>query len=355
LDKAKQAIRKENLAILVEGNMDVIASYQAGVTNVVASSGTALTAEQIKLLKRYSNNLAISFDADLAGEAASKRGVGVAMEQGMTVKVIVLDPKIGKDPDEYIKVDRQKWIEAIAGARLFMDYYFDYVLNKLDLSKVESKKEAGGILLQEIAKIQNKIEQSHYLQKLGEILNVSEQVLRESITTKAKSASPPESNDARQEKNPSKNRNFLLGERLLALLLKYPENLPYVINHLNPETIKDVSLQELYTNLILYYNSINTDTDRFDLESFCATLGKSQSLRQKIDILLLLAEKDFFDFDEDKIKNEIQKSVKIIRENYFFDERKKIEKEMKEAEGRGDHKKISELSEKFNRLVSINE
>lgn len=140
LDRAKQTIRKENLTILVEGNMDVVASHQAGVCNVVASSGTALTAEQVKLLKRYSNNLAISFDADLAGEAASKKGVGVAMEQEMTVKVIVLDPKIGKDPDEYIKKDRQKWIEATSGARLFMDYYFDYVLNKLDLNKVESKK-----------------------------------------------------------------------------------------------------------------------------------------------------------------------------------------------------------------------
>ncbi len=362
LDKAKQAIRKENLAVLVEGNMDVIASHQAGITNVVASSGTALTAEQVKLLKRYSENLAISFDADSAGEAASRRGIDVALEQGATVKVIVLDPKIGKDPDEYIKKACQKWIEAISGAQLFMDYYFGYVLNKLDLNKVESKKEAAKILLKEISKLQNKIEQSHYLQKLGETLGVSEQVLRESLQVAAKMLVPRSNlqsvNKNTSSEKPPRDRNFLLSERLLSLAIKYPDNLPYIINHLSPETIRDASLQELYKNLILYYNNINTNIDRFCLNTFCSSFlnDKNRSLlRYKIDTLLLLAEKDFCNFNNDEIKSELQKSVRLLKENYLIDERKKIEREMKEAERRSDYKKIFELSEKFNRLMNFNE
>lgn len=359
LDKAKQAIRRENLSVLVEGNMDVIASHQAGITNVVASSGTALTAEQVKLLKRYSENLAIAFDADSAGEAASKRGIDVALEQGMTVKVIVLDPKIGKDPDDYIKKDLQKWTEAICGAKLFMDYYFQHVLGKLDLNKIELKKEAARILLKEISKLQNKIEQSHYLQKLGEILNVPEQILRESMQVIKPSAKQLVSQKIENKnENLSKDRNFLLSERLLSLAIKYPENLSFIISHVAPEIIKDVSMQKLYKNLILYYNNLNTKIDSFCLESFCSTFLNDKErflLQHKINALLLLAEKDFCDFDEDGIRSEIQKNVRLLKENHLIDERKKVEKEMKEAEKRNDYKRICELSEKFSRLINFNE
>lgn len=362
LNKAKQMIRKENLAILVEGNMDVIASHQAGITNVVASSGTALTREQVKLLKRYSENLAISFDADSAGEAASKRGIDVALEQGMNVKVIVLDPKVGKDPDEYIKKDKQKWIQAIADAKLFMDYYFQYVLDKLDLNKVEEKKEAARLLLSEIIKIKDKVEQSHYLQKLAEILNVPEQILRESMRANIKSspAAPAQSDTkAKNYESSVRDRNLILSERLLALALKYPENLSYIIDHLTPQVIKDTFMRELYRGLILYYNNINNPANKFDFETFCSTFlsnQKKQSLFQhKINALLLLAEKDFYDFDGERIKNEIQKIIKFLKESYFLDERKKLEKEMKEAEKRNDYKKICILLEEFNRLMSINE
>ncbi|MDD5221638.1 MAG: DNA primase, partial [Patescibacteria group bacterium] len=87
-DKAKAAIKKEDAVIMVEGNMDVIACHQAGSKNVVASSGTALTADQVKLLKRYTNNLLLSFDVDLAGENATQRGIDVAMKAEMNIKVI---------------------------------------------------------------------------------------------------------------------------------------------------------------------------------------------------------------------------------------------------------------------------
>ena len=103
LNKAKTEIKAKDLAVIVEGQMDVIACHQAGMTNVVASSGTALTAEQVKLIKRYSGNVAMAFDADNAGQEAMKRGVDVALVEGLNIKIINLPPEGGKDADECLK------------------------------------------------------------------------------------------------------------------------------------------------------------------------------------------------------------------------------------------------------------
>jgi DNA primase len=116
IHKAKTAIKSEDLAVLVEGQMDVIACHQAGMANVVAASGTALTAEQIKILKRYTTTVAMAFDADSAGQNAGKRGAGVALEEGMNVKVIQIPSGFAKDADECLKKDKAVWFKAVAGA-----------------------------------------------------------------------------------------------------------------------------------------------------------------------------------------------------------------------------------------------
>ena len=116
LDKAKKSIREGDLVVVVEGQMDVIASHQAGVKNVIASSGTALTVDQIKLLKRYTENIALSFDLDQAGELAAKRGIENALREGMNIKVIQIPEGFGKDPDDCIRKDPEAWKKIILNA-----------------------------------------------------------------------------------------------------------------------------------------------------------------------------------------------------------------------------------------------
>src|SRR3989338_5336361 len=111
LDLAKAEIRRLGYVILVEGNMDALSCYQAGTKNAVAVSGTALTEEQIKLIKRFNNNVMIAFDADAAGLNANLRGVDLAWQAGLNVKVINLSG--GKDPDELIKENPDKWKESV--------------------------------------------------------------------------------------------------------------------------------------------------------------------------------------------------------------------------------------------------
>lgn len=210
LDKAKEAIRKKNLCILVEGNMDVIMSHQAGVKNTIASSGSALSVDQLKIIKRYTNNLALAFDSDSAGDKATKRTINLAIEQEMGVKIIVLKDK---DPADLIKKNRSGWLKAIKKAKPIMRYYFDDTFGKYNPKKLEHKKEIAKILLPIIGRIPNKIEQAHWIQKLSQKLNVDEKILLEqSSQLEAQSLKPQP-----KTQNLPKSRLDKLRERLLAL------------------------------------------------------------------------------------------------------------------------------------------
>lgn len=349
LDFAKQEIKKENQAVMVEGNMDVIASHQAGIENVIATSGTAMTVEQVNLLKRYSQNIAISFDADLAGNTAAMRGIDIALREGINIKVIMLSPEIGKDPDDYIKKDPSLWREAIANALAYMDYYIKKTLSTLDIRKIEDKKKAAKTLLAQVVKIPDKVEQTYYLEKLTNILGVSEQILRESLPREKETVGPAALGG---EIIPflKKNRPSLLAESFIALVLKYPNQLSSVIDYLEPFMFPDARLREIYKNLILYYNKT---VDKGDLESVLQGIFNDPESKKYVTSLFILPEKDFAEFSEEEIGNEILKSAKYLRENYIFSERKRLEMEMKRAEENKEFARIKELAEEFNKLINI--
>ncbi|MDO8261071.1 MAG: DNA primase, partial [Candidatus Magasanikbacteria bacterium] len=140
LDRAKLEIKANDSVIITEGQMDVISSHQAGFKNVVASSGTALTTEQIILIKRFTNNISLAFDHDAAGAMAADRGIKEAMQADMNIKVIEIPN--GKDPDECIKNNPADFERAVKNAKAMMQYYFDITLEKLNVEELEGKREA---------------------------------------------------------------------------------------------------------------------------------------------------------------------------------------------------------------------
>lgn len=347
LDKAKQEIKKQNSALVVEGQMDVLASVQAGVPNVIASSGTAFTSDQIRILKRYTNNIAIAFDTDVAGESAAKRGIDLALAAEINVKIITL-PK-GKDPDECIKENPANWTKAVKAAKSIMDYYFDQVKSHLDLTQVEGKKEAAKILLAVIAKIGNKIEQTHWLQQLSELLKVPEQILRESLPRKKSRIV-----ESTEEKKlvVTKDRNIMLSERVLAICLKFPEQLPYAVDNLTPEMVISDPLRNLYKDLIVYYTEdIGSLIDKFDYSHFQDKI-KESNLASLADTLVLLAEKDFFDFDLESIKNELVRMINFLKRNYFSTQLKELEVKIKKAEQQNRLKEVKILSQQFSKIIN---
>ncbi|MEK9158840.1 MAG: DNA primase, partial [Patescibacteria group bacterium] len=159
LDRAKQVARKQNKLIIVEGQMDVVSCYQFGQTNTVASSGTALTLDQVKLIKRFTNNIYIAFDMDAAGQHAADRGIDLALSEGMNIKIIVVPKDFAKDPDECLKKDPAVWFKSVEEARSIMDYFFDKTFAGRDLKNPEKRGEAAKILLEQISRLGDTVEQ----------------------------------------------------------------------------------------------------------------------------------------------------------------------------------------------------
>ncbi|MFA5961314.1 MAG: DNA primase [Parcubacteria group bacterium] len=175
IDKAKSEIKQKDFALLVEGNMDVIAASQAGIKNVVAVSGTALTPTQLDTLKRYTKNLKMLFDMDAAGEAATKKSIKLALEKNITVQIVELP--FGKDAADVAKNNPEKLRQAIEKAKSAMEYLYDKAFSSFDRSRAEGKKKISEALLEMVASLSSEVEKSHWIKKLAQGLDISEQAL----------------------------------------------------------------------------------------------------------------------------------------------------------------------------------
>jgi DNA primase len=196
IDFARPAIRKENMAVVVEGYMDVIVAHQHGFTNVVASLGTALTEKHVGIVKKLTNRLVLALDADAAGEMATLRGIEIAShtfddkvvplpisanlikyEQQLDAEISVMVLPEGKDPDDMIKESPHEWERLLKQAVPVIDYTFDLVVSRLDTTKAKDKSQAVDQLLPLIADIKHTVRQEHYLKKLARMVAVDERTL----------------------------------------------------------------------------------------------------------------------------------------------------------------------------------
>ncbi|MFH1744726.1 MAG: DNA primase [bacterium] len=365
LDKAKQYIKKENLAIIVEGQMDAITAHQNGFKNVVASSGTALTEEQIKLIKRYTNNIALSFDMDEAGKMAADRGIKEAMRAEMNIRVIELPD--GKDPDECIKNNPKMFADAVDGAKEMMQYYFDKTFLKINLKDVSGKREAAKILLPIIVKLGNAIERDYWLKELGNKIDVDENLLREAIKKSApqKKYNRTESNmnEAHVEIR-SASKEEQLSELLLSLTIKFPFLIEYLIKNFDISYVIGKINQVIYKNLLLYYNNIISASSSTDANFDYNELGdlikndlhqieenKNINKLNVLDRLVLLGDKEFPELQESQAKAEIIKISVPLKENYLKRKMLEIEKKIAESEKNKDKLTIGELMEEFKKIT----
>jgi DNA primase len=220
INLAKDAIREQDTAVIVEGYMDVITAYQNGFKNAVASMGTAVTERQVSILKRLTKNLSLALDADAAGEEAMLRTVGYENSLDAEIKVIILPG--GKDPDDVIKEDSENWQKLVAAAVPIVDYTFDMATAGLDLDTARGKALARDRLLPIIGEIKDNVRRAHYLQKLAGLLRVSERDLEADLARlrprpTRRQPSAPEPKPVHSLVSSPKE------EYCLALLLQHPE------------------------------------------------------------------------------------------------------------------------------------
>ena len=180
LDKAKEAIRKLDYAILVEGQMDCISVYAAGFHNVIASSGTASTEIQAKLLGRFSKNAVVNFDPDTAGAKATERTLGLLVEEEFQIKVLTLEQ--GFDPDLYIRrKGKDAYGEALRGSQKYFDYLIDRARSHFPVRSAEGKKNAVNYLLPHIQRVPSRIIRDELSQEIAQKLGIDSAVLRQEL------------------------------------------------------------------------------------------------------------------------------------------------------------------------------
>lgn len=173
-DKAKNSIREKNSCVILEGYMDAVMSHQAGVTNAVAVSGTALTADQLKMIRRLADTIVSSFDRDQAGEAATKRSLDLAAGFDFERKAAMLPQGI-KDPADAVLRDKEIWRSAVEGALPIAQFYFEEALRKHNPETAVGVKSIAAEVVPEFRNIANEIEKAHWVGKLALALRVSEE------------------------------------------------------------------------------------------------------------------------------------------------------------------------------------
>ena len=366
LDKAKIEIKKKELAVLVEGQMDVITAHQHGFRNIIASSGTSLTVEQINLLKRYSTNIALAFDMDNAGEMASERGMKTAMQMDMNIKVVEVPN--GKDPDECIKQSPEVWEKAVEDAKPMMQYYFDKVISKLNLENIEHKRQAVRKLLPIIGELSSKIEQDYWVKSLSELIDIQEYVLRETLA-KALSAKTSKKEFGRAEKKtePIADRSEERSSQiLLALLLKFPNLIEVAVNRIQPDQLIGRDSQDLYRSVIIFYNNIvetHNDLEAVETEinykklrnwlenEFGTENANSEPQTRLLEKVAVLGDCDFVDYEPDQAMGEMLRILSVLKKNHLNLRMREIEKMISQAEKEKDSGSINELMKEFKLLT----
>lgn len=218
LHKAKVDIRRKDYSILVEGQMDLVMSHQAGFGNTIASSGTAFTAEHLGKLKRLSNRIVMAFDADGAGFTAANKSAQLALSLGMEVKIALL-PK-GTDPAELIKTDMDAWKNALKNTLHIIDFYMQSLLSQ-NLDERKLAKEIQTKVLPYINMLESSMERSHFVSKIAERVGIKEDALWEDLkktpmvagavahNSSMNSASAPTTEYAHRQSNPSFRKNVI--------------------------------------------------------------------------------------------------------------------------------------------------
>lgn len=284
LETTKEEIKKAGFVVAVEGQMDMISSYQAGVRNVVAISGTALTAGHIMLLKRYTENIYLSLDADSAGDAAMHKSIEIADAAGLNIKVVRIPgatPGGGqaKDPDELIREGAEgisQWHEAVKNAVSFYDFVIDSAVEKFQPETSEGAKKIVSEVAKFIGAIDNLVVKAHYLRKMSQILGLPQEALEEQIDKELRKSrvGVGEGKDTNKLKT-LRPREEVVEEALISLILQSQKPSDYLIllgQRLTAEDFTNPVTGKIYQLLWTFCGSPKSDVgipeEKFDIRTF---------------------------------------------------------------------------------------
>ncbi len=334
LSQAKEAIRTTDYAVVVEGNLDVVSSWQAGVRQVVATAGTAMTLHHLKALGRLTGNIRLSFDGDKAGVAATERAIPIAEDAGVSLTIVSL-PDGAKDPDELIQQNVALWQAAIDNAEPVVDWILRQYQSRHDVTTAAGKRAFTTAALDVTKALKDPVEQEHYLQKIAEISNTTLATLRTKMATgtevkKAykKVVHQPESNDDQQHTH---------HDSVLALGLV-------------DDTVRELFVE---TSPELFVSEARQAVARY-LQSAEATVSDTPKELQKYDdyvkILLLRADARYAGWTDTDKFHEAARLLRRIKDEHKKQQKQQLTEQLRDAETTGDDAKVRELMQAIQTL-----
>lgn len=319
LNFARDSIRRENAAIVVEGYFDVISLWQVGVQNVVASSGTAFTAQQARLLARFADEVYLFFDADSAGQQAAMRSVDALYDAGLEVKVIVAPP--GEDPDTLAQTGGAEAIEELMGQALD---YIRFRVRELDIKNLgiigreKLIKELGALA----SRIGDPTRRRLFVEEAAAALEIETDLLRQNVTPSSPSSSSPR---RRRRHDPDE-------FDLISLLLCDPPSAGWILEKVSPEDLDSRQLSRVYAAIVNQYNH----RGEIDVGRLTADISDD-------DFVSLVTELATRDWPKDEIDDAAETLVGAILEAKRRRLRVTLQKQLNEAEAAGDRDEADRL------------
>jgi len=339
---AKDSIKKTGKIILVEGYFDVIMSHQEGIMNTVATSGTALTKEQIKLFKRLTKDLIFCFDTDKAGIEAAKRGFELAQEEKMNVHVITgLDTK---DPADFILDHPGEWANIIEKRVPFMDFCINEIVKNHDPSSIDGKKRILAELIPFLNLLSSTFEKDQYVREIASKLGTKEVVIYDEIKKNKKTniqlAKKEEKTEECLREKPSSM------EIVFGLLIEHPETLESHFEKIDENLLINQE-KSIYNTFKDHYNLLRTEGKRKDFLS-CF----NDEIAKRFDVISLFVEDLYVTFSNEMIEKELELLLEREKRSRIERKQRELSLKMREAEKNGDKDLAKDLLQQFTKLVS---
>jgi DNA primase len=341
LNLAKDAIRRQGFVVVVEGNMDVIASHQAGVTNVVASAGTAMTEQHLRELKRFTGDIRLSFDADRAGLAATERVIPVAQKVEVSLRIITI--KDAKDPDELIRKDVKHWQKAIESSVYATDWLIETYKNQLDISTASGKTAFTDALLPTIRRLTDPVEQEHYLKQIAQLTDTSFEAIKAKLDTRLPNLPVTRLKKPKLKFGPI-DPNALeyqrLQNHLLGMVLMQPK-LRDLLKSLKDVYFSEGPSRELY-EFLKQHPDFNGDP------KVAASL---QEIGDYVKIITLQYEELYQELSSDDLRDQARSLVHRLIDRYVKIQKHALAQAMQVANSEDEVKQLVRKADKLNELI----
>jgi DNA primase len=342
-NQAKEALRKTKQAIVVEGEFDMISPYQAGVKNIVAIKGSALTEGQIKLLDRYVEELVLALDADSAGDAAARRGIQLAVNEGLNVRVVSLGDKY-KDPDEAAQSNSEFFKKQIKKAQSIFDFYIASALKRFDIATAWGKKKVVDEIAPILSDIDDEVLQSHYIQDLATRLKVDSEAVWEKIQKSASALAAEKDNRQSFHQEEKKDRRQILSDYLFSLCFQENRQQELIDDEFK-EFVANPGLVRIIEALEEYLSA--DEEDDFDSQKFAKKLPEELVTIFNNFFVYPLPEKLADPQAQTKEIAQIKKELELI---FLGEKRKELSVKIRQAEEADKEEKVKELSSQIDKI-----